>query len=340
MLVNSWTNGALAVLLALGIRPGDEVIVPAMTFIATSNMVELLGARPVFADVDPDTLLLDPAAVAAALTPRTRAIIPVHLYGLMCDVRGFQEVLRGRPDVAIIEDCAHCFEGARDGCLPGKYSTAAIFSFYATKNVTCGEGGAVITNDSELAGRVRQTRLHGMSQGAVDRFRRGQYLHWDMALLGVKANLPDLLAALLGPQIATIRERLPQRQVIANRYREAFAGTPIRRQKIPPVCSSAEHAFPIAVPAAVRDEAIAALNRREIGVAVNYRSVPTLTYYREKYSYTPESFPVSYAWGAGTLTLPLYPTLEKDQQEWVISSVLEEIVPLCASAGKSAGSTL
>lgn len=335
LLVNSWTNGALAVLLALELGPGDEVIVPAMTFIATSNIVEILGAKPVFVDVDPETLLLTPAAIKAALTPRTRAVMPVHLYGLMCDMTGIQEVLRDRPDIAVIEDCAHCFEGSRDGYLPGKYSHCAVFSFYATKNVACGEGGAIVSNDSELAGKIRQTRLHGMSQGAVDRFRLGQYRHWDMAMLGTKANLPDLLAALLPHQIDQIRGMLPVRQALANRYRKAFANTGIRMQATVPGCSSAEHVFPICVPPAVRDEAIAALNRREIGVAVNYRSVPTMGYYADKYGYTPESFPVSYEWGAGTLTLPLYHSLPEDKQDWVIQSVLEEVAPMCAGVSST-----
>src|SRR5678816_746529 len=135
MLVNSWTNGALAVLLALGVGPEDEVIVPAMTFISSSNIVELLGAKTVFVDVDPDTLLLDPRTAARAVTARTRAVIPVHLYGQMCDMPGFREALRHRPDIAVIEDCAHCFEGTRNGDAPGRHSTAAVFSFYATKNV-------------------------------------------------------------------------------------------------------------------------------------------------------------------------------------------------------------
>jgi UDP-4-amino-4-deoxy-L-arabinose-oxoglutarate aminotransferase len=221
--------------------------------------------------------------------------------------------------------------------MPGKYSTAAIFSFYATKNVTCGEGGAVITNDTELAAQVRMTRLSGMSQGAVDRFQQGQYRHWDMPVLGVKANLPDLLAAYLGPQIATIRERLRKRQAVANRYRDAFQRTPIRMQELQSGCSSAEHIFPIGVPPAVRDEAIAALNRRDIGVAVHYPSVPTLTYYREKYGYRSKSFPVSYEWGTSTLTLPLYPSLERDKQDWVISCVLEDVAPLCSASTKAAG---
>jgi UDP-4-amino-4-deoxy-L-arabinose-oxoglutarate aminotransferase len=272
---------------------------------------------------------LTPEGVRSAITPRTRAVIPVHLYGQMCDTKGIQAVLQHRPDIAVIEDCAHCFEGSRDGYLPGEHSTCAVFSFYATKNVTCGEGGAIVTNDPDLAGKVRQTRLHGMSQGAADRFKLGQYRHWDMSILGTKANLPDLLAALLPHQIEQIREWLPARQAIANRYRQAFANSGIGMQKILPECSSAEHVFPIHVPPSVRDEAIAVLNAREIGIAVNYRSVPTLTYYAQKYGYTPDSFPVSYHWGAGTLTLPLYQSLSADKQDWVIESVLEKVKPLC-----------
>lgn len=328
LLVNSWTNGALAVLLALGIKPGDEVIVPAMTFIATANVVELLGAKPVFVDVDPATLLVTPEAVAAALTLRTRAVIPVHLYGQMCDMIGIREILSNRSDVYVIEDAAHCFEGARDGYFPGTHSDAAIFSFYATKNITCGEGGAVVTNRPELAETVRKTRLHGMSAGAVDRFKHGTYCHWDMETLGVKANLPDLLAGLLPNQITMIRERLPQRQALANYYRDAFNDMGIRMATIEPNVISAEHLFPIHVPGAVRDSAIAALNAKGISVAVNYRSVPTLTYYRQKYAYTPSDFPVSYAWGAGTITLPLFPGLGREEQDAVIETVLADVVPL------------
>src|SRR5262245_52262173 len=146
-LINSWTNGAAAALQALNIGPGDEVIVPAQTFIATANIVELVGATPVFVDVDPGTLLIQPDRVRRAVGPRTKAIIPVHLYGQMVNVGALKTELSDRPDVAIIEDSAHCFEGDLDGVRPGRYSTCAVFSFYATKNVTCGEGGALITND-------------------------------------------------------------------------------------------------------------------------------------------------------------------------------------------------
>ena len=184
-LVNSWTNGAIAALLALDIGAGDEVIVPAMTFIATANVAEILGAKPVFVDVDPDTLMLTPEGVLGALTEKTRAVIPVHLYGQMMDILSLRTALAARPEIAIIEDCAHCFEGERDGHKPGAHSTCAIFSFYATKNVTCGEGGAFITNDKALYEKFLATRLHGMSAGAIDRFGGGGYRHWDMVRLGV-----------------------------------------------------------------------------------------------------------------------------------------------------------
>ncbi|MCA3248451.1 MAG: DegT/DnrJ/EryC1/StrS family aminotransferase [Azospirillum sp.] len=326
LLVNSWTNGALAALLAMDIGPGDEVIVPAQTFIATANMVELIGAKPVFVDVDPDTLLMTPEGAAKAATARTKLAMPVHMYGQMCDMKGLRAALP--KTVRILEDCAHCFEGTRDGEPPGKHSDLAIFSFYATKNVTCGEGGAIVTGDAELHAKLQQTRLHGMSAIAADRFKSGQYRHWDMARLGVKANLPDLLAALLPDQIATIRARLPARTALVERYRHAFANLPIRLAKLDPGAVSADHLFPIHVKPAKRDEAIAALNAAGVPVTVNYRSVPTLTYYREKYGYGPGDFPASYEWGEGEITLPLWPGMPDADIEKVIETVKTAVVPL------------
>ncbi len=327
-LVNSWTNGAVATLLALGVGPGDEVIVPAMTFIASANVACLVGARPVFVDVDSETLLVRPEAVAAAVTPRTRAVIPVHLYGRMCDLPGLRAALARRDDIAIIEDAAHCFEGLRDGDPPGRHSDAAIFSFYATKNVTCGEGGAVITGDPELAERLARTRLHGMSALAIDRMRDARYKHWDMLCLGTKANLPDLLAALLPPQIAKVRAQLERREALAARYEAAFADTPLRLPGQVEGCLDSRHLFCIHVPPACRDQAILALNARDIGVTVNYRAVPSLTYYHETYGHGPGDFPVSQHWGDGTLSLPLYPGLTEAQQDEVIAAVLEDVIPL------------
>jgi UDP-4-amino-4-deoxy-L-arabinose-oxoglutarate aminotransferase len=327
-LINSWTNGAVATLLALDIGAGDEVIVPAMTFIATANVVELVGATPVFVDVDPETLLITPEAVLGAVTERTRAVIPVHLYGQMCDIRALRAALSDRPGIAIIEDCAHSFESRIGNDTPGKHSDAALFSFYATKNVTCGEGGAFITRRRDLHEKVLQTRLHGMSAGAADRFRRNSYQHWDMVRLGTKANLPDILAALLPQQIASVHDRLALREERARRYEEAFEGTGLRLARVLPRAISARHLFVIHVPPAIRDQAILTLNGQGIGTTVNYRSVPTLTYYREKYGYAPASFPVSYEWGEGTISLPLFPSMTNVEQEWIISTVRDTVLPM------------
>ena len=331
-LVNSWTNGALATLLAMGIGPGDEVIVPAMTFIASANVVELTGATTVFADVDPDTLLLTPEEVARRVTPRTRAVIPVHLYGQMCDVAELRRILDTHPNadrkIYIVEDCAHCFEGERAGMKPGQASDVAIFSFYATKNITCGEGGALIANDARLFEAILEARLHGMSAIAVDRFSGDHYNHWDMRRLGTKANLPDLLAALLPRQIESIDARLPERWALSNRYREAFVGGPLRLVANLQSCRHAEHIFPIGVRAAKRDEAISTLNRAGIGVTVNYRAVPETTFYRNRYPETVGRFPVAKRWGEETLTLPLFPGMTKEEQDYVIETVRTRVYPM------------
>lgn len=330
-LVNSWTNGALAVLLAMDLQPGDEVIVPAMTFIASANVVELAGAKVVFADVEPDALLLTPESVAKHVTERTRAVMPVHIYGQLCDVEGIRRAVDRHPkrsgQVRIIEDAAHCFEGEYRGNKPGRFGDVAIFSFYATKNVTCGEGGAIIARDDDLFQRILEARLHGMSAIAVDRYASNKYNHWDMNRLGTKANLPDILAALLPPQIETIDQRLPRRQEVAERYREAFGNGPLRLVRNVPDTKCAEHIFTIGIPNGKRDEAIATLNAAGIHVAVNFRSVPGTRYYSQKYPRALDECPNAGLWGSQTLTLPMYPSLTREEQEYVIKVVREQVYP-------------
>ena len=330
-LTNSWTNGAVATLMALDIRGGCEVIVPAMSFVATANVVELVGARPIFVDVDPGTLMVTPEAVAAAVTPRTRAVIPVHLYGQMVDVAALRAALPEQ--VAIIEDAAHCFEGTLRGERPGAHSDAAIFSFYATKNVTCGEGGAIVTRSPELAERLQQTVLHGMSAGAADRFKAGRYRHWDMERLGTKANLPDVLAALLPAQIEGVEAGLAQREHLAARYRAALADHPaVRLPQAVPDMRSALHLFPIHVAGDGRDHVMTTLNERGIGATVNYGAIPRTKYYQRRYGFAPGAFPVAEDWGEGTLSLPLFPGLSDAEQDHVIATLLEHA--LDANAGK------
>jgi len=327
-LVNSWTNGAVATLLAMDIGPGDEVIVPAMTFIATANVVELVGAKPVFIDCDPDTLLITPEIIKDAITEKTRAIIPVHMYGQMCDIKAIKEIIPSGQKIAIIEDCAHTFEAKFNGERPGKYSDAAIFSFYATKNVTCGEGGAIITNDSNLFERITQSILHGMSAGAADRFKAGQYKHWGMDHLGTKANLPDLLACFLPDQIKTIDERLPLREKIAQNYEKALLGSGILVPAVKPGIVHSRHLFPIQVGSKVRDQVLLKLGEMQVGATVNYRAVTTMNFYKQKYQIQSKKYEISETWGEGTLTIPLFENMKSEEQDYVIDILLNEVSPM------------
>lgn len=331
-LTNSWTNGAVAVLLALGIGPGDEVIVPAMTFIASANTVELVGATPVFVDVDPSTQLINLNEVKSAVSPRTKAVIPVHLYGQMVDVGALRAIVGS--DIRIIEDCAHAFESTLGSDRPGAHSDAAIFSFYATKNVTCGEGGAIISNDSELMSNVRQTVLHGMSAGADRRFEGALYRHWEMETLGTKANLPDLLAALLPEQIETVETKRDIREGLVARYDSAFSSV-ANLETVAPVANgvSAHHLYPIGTPKGARDRVLYELNAAGVGTTVNYRAVHTMTYYERKYQIAPDAIPNAFDWGERTLSLPLFPGLTTREQDRVIEVVTSVFANLDGSEG-------
>jgi dTDP-4-amino-4,6-dideoxygalactose transaminase len=180
------------------------------------------GAEVVFCDVEPDTGLMDLNQVEHLLktTPDVKAIIPVHLYGQMVDMRAFKQ-LADKYGVKILEDCAHCIEGERDGVRPGQLGDAAAFSFYATKNLACGEGGAVLTNDAHLAEMLRVIRQHGMSKSAAD--RHVHYQHWDMEVLGYKCNLTDIQSALLAPQLARVDQTLEKKEKICRKYEKAFS---------------------------------------------------------------------------------------------------------------------
>ncbi len=324
-LVNSWTNGAVATLLAMDIGPGDEVIVPAMTFVATANVVELVGAKPVFIDCDPDTLLVTPELIKAAITEKTKAVIPVHMYGQMCDVKAIKNIIPPGQKISIIEDCAHSFEAKYNGERPGKYSDAAIFSFYATKNITCGEGGAIITNDANLFERIKQSILHGMSAGAADRFKTGQYKHWGMEHLGTKANLPDLLSCFLSEQIKTIDQKVGLREKIAKQYENTLINTKIKFPKIHKEVVHSRHLFPIYVGSKSRDDVLQVLGEANIGATVNYRSVPTLGYYAKKYGFSGKEFPSSLLWGEGTISIPLFPGITSQEQNYVIEVLINRV---------------
>ncbi len=306
--VTSCTGALHMSLLALGIGPGDEVITTPMTFIATSTAILEAGARPVFVDVEPDTGNLDATKIEAAITSRTKAILPVHLYGLMCDMRAIRQVA-DRHGLRIVEDCAHCVEGERDGIKPGELSDTACFSFYATKNLTCGEGGAVVTDSDELADKLKLLRHHGMTKTAADRQREG-YKHWDMTMLGWKYNMDNIQAALLLPQMQRLHRKLDRRHILARLYEDHLAGLEgIRLPNSRADAIHARHLYPVWVDADRRDRVVETLNKAGIGTVVNYRAIHLLSYFAETLGYKAGDFPNAERIGDETLSLPFYPTM-------------------------------
>jgi dTDP-4-amino-4,6-dideoxygalactose transaminase len=305
-------------LLALGVGPGDEVITTPMTFIASATSIIHTGARPVFADVEPRTGLLSPETARKAITDRTKAILPVHLYGTMADMKAFRK-MADEYGLAILEDAAHCIEAERDGVRPGDLSQGACYSFYATKNLTCGEGGAFASNDESLAEKVRLLRQHGMNKEAADRYH-GKFMHWDMVELGWKYNLSDINAALLIHQMERLDALWERRRAVHDAYAEALANIP--EVDVPPVHGKgAYHLFTIQVPEDVRDNLLAYLIDREIGVAVNYRAIHTLSWFREAFGHDPEEFPEALRIGQRTLSLPFHPGLSGEQVAQVAEAI-------------------
>jgi len=323
VLTTSSCTAALEVALrAFDVGPGDEVIVPAFTFVATATAVMHVGARPVLADVEPDTGNLGPGGVVRALSPRTKCVIPVHLYGQMADLEGIRAVL-GRCPVRILEDAAHCVEGTFRGARPGQTSDAAAFSFYATKNLTCGEGGALAMRDPALAERARRLRQHGMTASAAERYQGTKgYRHWDVVDLGIKANLPDVLAALLVGQIPRLDAQRTRREALARRYETVLDAMPgWERPSIRAEAVSAYHLATAWAPRGLRDAALAGFAARDIGVAVNWRALPQLTYLRDHLRLDPKDFPVACEMGDRTLSLPLWVDLTDAEQEEVVHAL-------------------
>lgn len=319
--LTSCTAGLFLALKALGVGKGDEVLVPSMTFIASANVVLHCGATPVMVDVEADTGLMDLESTERAITKRTKATIPVHLYGQMVDMKGLSSLAK-KYGFAIIEDAAHAIESVRDGVRPGGLGDAAAFSFYATKNITCGEGGALATNNPQLQEKVRLLRQHGMSKSAAERYQNN-YQHWDMLDLGFKYNMFDIQAALLIPQLETMEKNLQRREAICRHYESEFSAAGITYPIVKAGARSGRHMFTVWAPRGQRDDLLKRLQEKQIGVAVNYRAIHLLTYYREKFGYKPGQFPNAERIGDCTMTIPLYPRLTDAEVEYVTKSVIE-----------------
>jgi dTDP-4-amino-4,6-dideoxygalactose transaminase len=307
-------------LLALGVGHGDEVITTPLTFVATSLAIMHVGAQPVMVDVEPETGNIDVSRIGAVITPRTKAIIPVHLYGQMIDMIKLSELAR-KSGLLIVEDAAHCLEGSRDGIRVGELADAACFSFYATKSITCGEGGAVTTNDSELASKLRKLRLHGMSTDAADRYTK-LYRHYDVDVEGWKYNMSNLQAALLMDQIDMIEQWRQRREQISLYYRAAFSSVDgLEMLQLLGGVTQSHLMFTILVNHEKRDIILWALQDEGVGVAVNYRPLHLYTLFREKLGSREGDFPMAEMIGSRTISLPLYPGLQDTEIDFVVDKV-------------------
>jgi UDP-4-amino-4-deoxy-L-arabinose-oxoglutarate aminotransferase len=323
--LTSCTEALQLALMAYGIGRGDEVITTPMSFIATSNAIEVVGARPVFVDIEEETGNINIEAIEQAITPRTKAILPVHLYGQLCDMNAIQKIAR-KHRLRVIEDAAHALESKRDGYGPGQRSDMACFSFYATKSITCGEGGAIVLSDNKKAEWLKKARLHGMKKGAEERFKLGKFQHQSMEFLGLKANMSNIQASLLLHQLERADERLHKKELLARRYDKIFEN----HEKIKPVLLqpnsiSARHVYVVRVPSKIRDRVIVQMAEKGVGVASNYLPIPHMDYYRKKYGYKKGDFPRAERWGAEVISLPLYAKLKKEEQNHVIRSLLEVV---------------
>ena len=323
--VNSCTAALHLSLIANDVRPGDEVITSPITFASTANVIEHVGATPVFVDVQPDTLNIDPVQLAQAVSPRTRAIIVVHFAGHPCDMSAISAIA-SEHSIPVIEDAAHAIESVYRGRKIGTISRTTCFSFYATKNITTGEGGMIATNDDGLAQRLRVLSLHGISVHAWDRYRPGEYKHWDILEAGYKYNMCDLQACLGIHQLARIEAGLQLRRKWTARYDEAFADIPeIIPLKRRPDVESAHHLYVLRFATerlnATRDQIMQMLQERGVGIGIHFRPVHMHQYYRRKYGYQPGALPVAEDAGQRVISIPLFPAMTEAEVQHVIDQV-------------------
>ncbi|MDR3433834.1 MAG: UDP-4-amino-4-deoxy-L-arabinose aminotransferase [Rouxiella aceris] len=320
--VSSATGGMHVTLMALGIGPGDEVITPSQTWVSTLNMITLLGAEPVMIDVDPDTLMVRPEDVAAAITSKTKAIIPVHYAGAALDLDPLY-ALAQEHNIALIEDAAHATGTQYRGRWIGAKGTA-IFSFHAIKNMTCAEGGLVATDDDELAARVRCLKFHGLAVDAFDRQVQGRRPQAEVIEPGFKYNLSDIHAAIAVVQLKRLPEMNARRAHLAQLYLEKLQGTPFLPVHVPTYPHlHTWHLMIIRVDETrcglSRDTLMERLKERGIGTGLHFRAAHTQKYYRERY---PDLKLPNSEWNTARMcSLPLFPDMQDSDVDRVVDAL-------------------
>jgi dTDP-4-amino-4,6-dideoxygalactose transaminase len=326
--LNSCTAGLHTALVTLGVGPGDEVITTPMTFAASANVIEHVGATPILADVEPDTLNLDPRAVEAVLSKRTRAVLPVHFAGHPADLDPIMELAQSR-GAAVIEDAAHALPARYRGRLVGSGENPTAFSFYATKNLTTGEGG-MLTGTPEFLERARVVSLHGMNRAAWKRYGQGGNWFYEVTLPGFKYNMSDIQASLGLWQLRKLDSLQTRRREVVEAYRDAFAGE--EALELPVERAEVEHAWHLYVVRLRLDQLtidrarfIQELDARRIGTSVHFIPIHVHPYYRDKYGFRPHCFPVAFGAYERTVSLPLNPTLTPQDVEDVADAVLDVV---------------
>ena len=322
--VNSGTAALHLSLLAAGVGTGDEVVTTPLTFCSTANVIVHVGATPRFADIDPRTWNLGAEAAAVAITPRTRALLPVHYAGRAVDTAAFRALATAH-DAVLIEDAAHCVEGRSLEGKIGATGDLTCFSFYATKNLTTGEGGMLTTSRDDWASFARVASLHGMSRDAWARYAKDGSPHYDVVMPGFKYNMMDVQAAIGLHQLSRLEAHWQRRNAIWQRYDEGLGDLPITRPApVPEGARHARHLYTILVEPESgwsRDALIGALREEGVSTSVHFRALHLFRYYAERYGLTPGMFPVAERVSARTLSLPLSAGMTESQVDRVIEVV-------------------
>jgi dTDP-4-amino-4,6-dideoxygalactose transaminase len=320
----SCTAGISLALRLAGVGPGDEVLVPTMTFVSCANAVEHAGARPVFVDCEPATGLLDLGAAEAKLTSATAALIVVHLGGLPADMDAVN-AFRDRHGVTVIEDAAHAIGAEWDGRRIGTFGNPAAFSFHATKNMTTFEGGALTVRTEEESERVKRLSLHGLSHSSWSRHGKADPASYDVLEPGFKCAMHDVSAAVGLHQLARLDESIARRAHLAAAYDERLADLPVDLPApVPAHARHAHHLYAVAVQGdapTARDALIAGLYTARIGTSVHFNPIHRYTFYRERYGLGPGDFPAAEARADRTISLPLFPRMEPGDVDDVASAL-------------------
>jgi perosamine synthetase len=327
--VSSCTAALHLALDAIGLKDGDEVLVPTTTFTSTGEVVAYFNAKPVLIDVLPDTLCMDPADAERKITPRTRAIIPVHFAGQPCEM-DIICAIAARHNLHVIEDAAHALPASFGGVRVGSIGDITAFSFYATKTLAIGEGGMITTANDEFAARMRMMRLHGIGRDAWKRYTAEGSWYYEVLAPGFKYNLTDIQSAIGLVQLRKCDSMLAKREAIAASYSAAFAAEPaLQTPIVRSGCASAWHLYVLRLDlnmvAITRSELIERLKARGIGTSVHFIPLHLHPYYQKAYGYTANDLPVATREYYRYLSLPFFPGMTTDEVDCVASAVLEEI---------------